>query len=245
MRNKTTVNREEVKKFSLLAEEWWDETGKFKTLHDINPIRIKYIKDNILKHFQITRAKNPLLNLKILDIGCGGGLLSAPINRLGASVMGIDPAQENIKIAKQYTIDNGLSIDFQCCTTKELIKNYSEQFDVVLNMEIVEHVNNVEDFLVESAELIKNNGMIFIATINKTIKSLIQAKFAAEYLLRWIPIGTHQWKKFIKPEKIISIMRSEQLEILDIVGMRFKLFQKKWVLSDTLAVNYIICFKKL
>ncbi|WHA05224.1 bifunctional 2-polyprenyl-6-hydroxyphenol methylase/3-demethylubiquinol 3-O-methyltransferase UbiG [Candidatus Bandiella numerosa] len=237
----TTINKEEVKKFSALAEQWWDESGKFKPLHDINPVRIKFIKDNIIKHFKINART--LENLKLLDIGCGGGLLSVPMTRLGAFVTGIDPSEKNIKIAKQYVDENRLKIDFKCCGVQDLIRSQHEKFDVILNMEVVEHVDNIEIFLLESSRLLKKNGLVFISTINKTIKSLLQAKFIAEYILRWLPVGTHEWKKFIKPEELINIMSKAQLEVLDITGIKYNMISKTWYLSDNVDVNYMICFK--
>lgn len=245
MPNKSNVNKDEIKKFSALAEEWWDESGKFKPLHDINPIRIKYIKENLINYFNIKNTTNkPLANLKILDIGCGGGLLSAPMARLGADITGIDPSEKNIKIAKQYIKENDIQANYQCTTTTQLIKTHSEKFDVVLNMEVVEHVDHLEDFLFECSKLLKKNGIIFISTINKTLKSLIQAKFAAEYILRWLPIGTHDWNKFVKPEELIKIMDDNDLKMIDIKGMSYNLIKREWFLSDKLDVNYLVCFKK-
>ena len=242
----TTINKEEVKKFSALAEEWWDESGKFKPLHDINPVRIKFIKENILKHFKINALnEQPLDNFKLLDIGCGGGLLSVPMARLGTCVIGIDPSDKNIKIAKQYVKENKLKVNFKCSSVQGLIKNKHEKFDIILNMEVVEHVDNVENFLSESSKLLKKNGVMFISTINKTIKSLIQAKFIAEYVLKLLPIGTHEWKKFIKPEELIHVMNKNQLELLDITGMSYDMSNKNWYLSDNVDVNYIVCFRKI
>jgi 2-polyprenyl-6-hydroxyphenyl methylase/3-demethylubiquinone-9 3-methyltransferase len=240
----STIDEEEVKKFSAIAEEWWDECGKFKPLHDINPVRIKYIKENIIAHFQIKNTTHPLGGLQILDIGCGGGLLSIPMRRLGATVTGIDPSEENIKVAKQYAKNNGIDIDFRCMDTGAMITDFNEKFDVVLNMEVVEHVADVEKFLMESSHLIKNNGLMIISTINKTIKSLFQAKIAAEYILRWMPIGTHDWHRFIKPGQIMQMLSNHNMELVDIAGMSYDLLQRKWQISDKLDVNYIACFKK-
>ncbi|MSO14280.1 bifunctional 2-polyprenyl-6-hydroxyphenol methylase/3-demethylubiquinol 3-O-methyltransferase UbiG [Rickettsiales endosymbiont of Trichoplax sp. H2] len=245
MPNKDNVNKNEIKKFSDLAEEWWNESGKFKPLHDINPIRIKYIKENLINYFNIKNTTSkPLANLKILDIGCGGGLLSVPMARLGADITGIDPSEKNIKIAKQYIKENNIKVDYQCTSTTKLIQTYSDKFDIVLNMEVVEHVDNLEDFLFECSKLVKKNGIIFVSTINKTLKSLIQAKFTAEYILRWLPIGTHDWNKFVKPEELIRIMDNNDFKILDIKGMSYNLIKKEWFLSDKLDVNYLVCFIK-
>lgn len=245
MHEDITVNKEEVNKFSFLAEQWWDESGKFKPLHDINPVRIKFIKENTVNHFKIeSSSEKPFQNLRLLDIGCGGGILSVPMSRLGACVTGIDPSAKNIKVAKQYVKENRVKVDFKCSTVQALIKNKQEKFDIVLNMEVVEHVDNIEDFLLESCKLLKKDGIMFISTINKTIKSLIQAKFMAEYVLRWLPVGTHEWRKFVKPEKLIYIMGKNQLEMLNIRGMNYDMINKNWYLSSDTAVNYIVCFKK-
>ena len=241
----SNVNKDEIKKFSALAEEWWDESGKFKPLHDINPVRIKYIKDNIINHFNIKSINTkPLANLKVLDIGCGGGLLSVPMTKLRADVTGIDPSKKNIHIAKQYVKENDLYVNYKCTTTTQLIKTHSEKFNVILNMEVVEHVDNLEDFLSECTKLLKKNGIMFVSTINKTLKSLIQAKFTAEYILRWLPIGTHDWNKFVKPEELVQIMDNNELKMIDIKGMNYNIIQNNWYLSDKTDVNYLVCFKK-
>ncbi|WPX96415.1 bifunctional 2-polyprenyl-6-hydroxyphenol methylase/3-demethylubiquinol 3-O-methyltransferase UbiG [Candidatus Bandiella euplotis] len=241
--NNTTIDKEEVAKFSALAKEWWDESGKFKPLHDINPVRIGYIKEKIINHFGVKNNTHPFTNLKILDIGCGGGILSVPMRRLGASVTGIDPSEQNIKIAKKHVEDLNLEIDFQCTDTTSMGKNYQRWFDVVLNMEVVEHVADVEQFLTESSKLVKHGGLMIISTINKTLKSAIFAKIAAEYILGWIPVGTHQWDKFLKPGQIMKILDDNKMELLDIVGMSYNLLQKEWYISEKLDVNYICCFK--
>jgi 2-polyprenyl-6-hydroxyphenyl methylase/3-demethylubiquinone-9 3-methyltransferase len=242
--NNSTIDKAEVDKFSALAEEWWDENGKFKPLHDINPVRIKYIKESIASHFKIKNSAQPLSDLRILDIGCGGGLLSVPMRRLGAVVTGIDPSEKNIAIAKRYIENNNLEIDFQCADTSSMAKNFEGFFDVVLNMEVVEHVADVEKFLMESSKLVKDNGLMFVSTINKTLKSFLQAKIAAEYILRWMPVGTHSWDKFIKPSQIIEMLSHNSMELIDIVGMSYTLLKREWLISDKLEVNYIACFKK-
>ena len=241
----STINKSEINKFTVLAKEWWNENGKFKTLHEINPIRIQFIKKNIIQHFKKEDILiEPLANLNILDVGCGAGLLSVPIRRLGANVIGIDPVRRNIKVAKQYIKNNKIKMTFNCCTTKNLLKDYRRYFDVVLNMEVIEHVNDVEGFLIDNIRLLKHNGIIFISTINKTLQSLFQAKFIAEYCLRWLPIGTHKWNKFIQPKTVIQIMKANRLKILSVTGVSYNLFQKRWYLSNKMSVNYIICFKK-
>ena len=197
-----TINYKEIEKFSKLSEEWWNPQGKFKPLHKFNPIRIKYIKQNIIEHFNIINSKKPLNNISLLDVGCGGGLLSEPMCILGAKVTGIDATRKNINIAKIHAKKNKLKINYLTVSPEKLkIKN---KFDVILNMEIVEHVSDVNYFIKSCANLLKKNGIMFIATINRTLKSYLFAIVGAEYILKWLPIGTHDWNLFVKPEELIK-----------------------------------------
>ena len=237
-----TINKKEIEKFSKIAEEWWNPEGKFKPLHKFNPIRISYIKENIIKTFKLNSKKTPLKNIKILDIGCGGGLLSEPMCRLGAKVTGIDASDKNIKIAKLHSKKNNLQIDYFCSSPEKF--NIKEKFDVILNMEIVEHVEDVDFFLRSCSRLLKKNGIMFVATLNKTLKSYIFAIVGAEYILRWLPIGTHEWEKFIKPEDLISILEKNDLSLDRVDGMNFNLFRNKWSVSNDKSVNYIAKFIK-
>ena len=237
-----TINKQEIAKFSKIATEWWNPEGKFKPLHKFNPIRIKYIKDNIIKNFKLNSTIKPLKKINILDIGCGGGLLTEPMCRLGANVVGIDASQKNIDIAKFHAKKNGLKINY-LCTTPENLK-IKKKFDVILNMEIVEHVENVNFFLKKSSELLKKNGLMFIATLNKTLKSYAFAIIGAEYVLRWLPIGTHDWDKFVKPEDLIKINKENNLKLEKLDGMKFNLLTEQWSLSSDNSVNYITKFKK-
>ena len=198
----STINKTEINKFDKLAAEWWDPEGSFKPLHKFNPIRIKYLKENITQHFKLKSKSDPLRGISILDIGCGGGLLSEPISRLGANVTAIDASKKNIEIAKFHAKKNKLRINYMCSSPEKL--NIKKKFDVVLNMEIVEHVEDVSLFMKKSSDLLKKNGLMFIATINKTFKSYIFAIIGAEYILKWLPIGTHEWNKFVKPEDLIE-----------------------------------------
>jgi 2-polyprenyl-6-hydroxyphenyl methylase/3-demethylubiquinone-9 3-methyltransferase len=237
-----SVNYKEIEKFSKIAEEWWDPKGKFKPLHKFNPIRIAYIKDQILKTFKINEKKTPLKKLKILDIGCGGGLLSEPMCRLGAEVTAIDASEKNIKVAKLHAKQNNLKINYICTSPEKMkIKN---QFDVILNMEIVEHVEDVDFFLKSCSKLLKENGIMFVATLNKTLKSYVFAIVGAEYILRWLPIGTHEWEKFLKPEELISILKNYNLNLDKIDGMQFNILTNKWKVSSDQSVNYIAKFIK-
>ena len=237
-----TINKQEIAKFSKIATEWWNPEGKFKPLHKFNPIRIKYIKDNIIKNFKLNSTVKPLKKINILDIGCGGGLLTEPMCRLGANVVGIDASQKKIQIAKFHEKKNGLKINYFCATPEDL--KIKKKFDVILNMEIVEHVENVNFFLKKSSELLKKNGLMFIATLNKTLKSYAFAIIGAEYVLRWLPIGTHDWDKFVKPEDLIKINKENNLKLEKLDGMKFNLLTEQWSLSSDNSVNYITKFKK-
>ena len=237
-----SINSKEIEKFSKIAEEWWDPNGKFKPLHKFNPIRISYIKDNIIKTFKLSQKKTPLKNIKILDIGCGGGLLSEPMCRLGASVTGIDASEKNIKIAKLHSKKNNLKIKYICASPEKL--KVKDKFDVILNMEIVEHVNDVNFFLKYCSNLLKKNGIMFIATLNKTLKSYAFAIIGAEYVLRWLPIGTHEWEKFVKPDTLIEILEKNNLKLDRLDGMKFDLIKNEWKVSKDKSVNYIAKFIK-
>ena len=237
-----TINKQEIAKFSKIATEWWNPEGKFKPLHKFNPIRIKYIKDNIIKNFKLNSTIKPLKKINILDIGCGGGLLTEPMCRLGANVVGIDASQKNIDIAKFHAKKNGLKINYLCATPEDL--KIKKKFDVILNMEIIEHVEDVNFFLKKSSELLKKNGLMFIATLNKTLKSYAFAIIGAEYVLRWLPIGTHDWDKFVKPEDLIKINKNNNLKLEKLDGMKFNLLTEQWSLSSDNSVNYITKFKK-
>jgi len=232
-----TINKKEIDKFSKIAEEWWSPEGKFKPLHKFNPIRISYIKNHIISSLKLNNKKEPLKNVKILDIGCGGGLLSEPMSRLGAEVVGIDASDKNINVAKLHAKKNNLDIKYICSSPENFKTN--SKFDVILNMEIVEHVEDVEIFLMASAKLLKKNGIMFVATINKTLKSYLFAIVGAEYILQWLPIGTHEWEKFIKPDDLINILSKYQLKLDALDGMKFNLIKDEWALSSDKSVNYI------
>ena len=237
-----SINKKEIEKFSKIAEEWWNPNGKFKPLHNFNPIRIKYIKENIIKDFKIKPSRKPLKKLNLLDIGCGGGLLSEPMCRLGANVVGIDASVKNIKVAKFHARKNKLKINYRVASPEKLKSKI--KFDVILNMEIVEHVENIDFFIKESAKLLKKNGVMFVATLNKTLKSYAFAIVGAEYILKWLPIGTHDWEKFIKPEDLISISEKNGLSLKKLDGMKFNILDNSWKISKDTSVNYIVKFKK-
>ena len=235
----STINKEEIQKFSRLADEWWDVNGKFKPLHMFNPIRIKYITENIKKEYRIPKDKfNFLQGLNILDIGCGGGLISEPLARLGANVTGIDASEKNINVAKLHSKKSGLDIKYLNISPEKL--DAFEKFDVILNLEIVEHVDNVNLYIQSCFKLLKKRGIMFTATLNISFTSYIKAIIGAEYILRWLPIGTHDWNKFIKPEELEKLLVQEKFSTLDIKGLKYNPFLNKWKKSSDLSVNYII-----
>ena len=224
-----TINKEEIEKFSKIAEEWWNPLGKFKPLHKFNPIRISYIKKKLNK-------------TKILDIGCGGGLLSEPMCRLGADVTGIDASKKNIQVAKLHAQKSNLKIKYISTSPENFKTNI--KFDVILNMEIIEHVEDVSFFLKSCSSLLKKGGIMFIATINKTLKSYIFAIIGAEYILQWLPIGTHKWEKFVSPNDLINISKKYNLNLENLDGMKFNIIKDEWSLSDDKTINYIGKFIK-
>jgi 2-polyprenyl-6-hydroxyphenyl methylase/3-demethylubiquinone-9 3-methyltransferase len=238
----TSVNKKEIDKFSKMANEWWNPEGKFKPLHKFNPTRIKYIKENIINNFKLKNKFRPLSGINILDIGCGGGLLSEPMSRMGANVTGIDASDKNIKIAKLHSKKNKLKINYLCSSPEKL--KITKKFDVILNMEIVEHVEDIDFFLKSCSKLLKKNGLMFVATINKTLKSYIFAIVGAEYVLRWLPIGTHEWEKFVKPEDLKKILMKYDLSLNKLEGMNFNIIKDEWSISRDLSVNYIAKFIK-
>ena len=239
----TTVNQEEIQKFSKLADQWWDANGKFKPLHTFNPIRIKYIIDKCSSHFKLNKQKNKtLLKLKILDIGCGGGLVCEPLTRLGAQVTGIDASYKNIEVAKIHAKKSGLKIKYLQTSPEQ--KKIKEKFDVILNLEVVEHVENLDLFLKSASDLLNEGGIMFVATINRTFESYIKAIVGAEYLLRWLPIGTHDWQKFLKPEEIKGKLIKLNFGETELNGLKFNILSNSWSLSSDCSVNYIIVAKK-
>ena len=237
-----SVNKKEIEKFSKMATEWWSPKGKFKPLHKFNPIRIKYIKENIISSFKLKNKNKPLERINILDIGCGGGLLSEPMTRLGAKVTGIDASDKNIKIAKLHAKKSKLNINY-LCSSPEKIK-VKKKFDVILNMEIIEHVEDINFFIKSCSKLLKKDGLMFVATLNKTLKSYVFAIIGAEYVLRWLPIGTHDWEKFVKPDDLKKILSENNLKLEKLDGMNFNIIKDEWSISRDTSVNYISKFIK-
>ena len=239
----TTINKEEIQKFSKLADEWWDVNGKFKPLHMFNPIRIEYITDKIKQHFKINADNlNYLKGLNILDIGCGGGLISEPMARLGGIVTGIDASEKNIKVAKIHAKKNELKINYLNKSPEEL--ENKDKFDIILNLEIVEHVDNVGLYIESCYNLLKKDGLMFTATLNRSFMSYLKAIIGAEYIMRWLPIGTHDWNKFLKPEELEKQLQDKKFSMVEIKGLEFNPFLNKWRKSNNLSVNYIIASSK-
>ena len=239
----STVNKDEIEKFSKLADEWWDIDGKFKPLHMFNPIRIEYILEITLKYFKIDENKKfPLKNLKILDIGCGGGLISEPMTRLGAQVTGVDASSRNINIAKEHAKKSSLDITYLNDKPESL--SSEKKFDIILNLEVVEHVEDVDLYLNSCFKLLKPKGIMFTATLNRTLTSYVKAIVGAEYILKWLPIGTHDWNKFIKPEELEKKLTDLNFSIINMTGLSFNPLFKVWKKTKNLSVNYILVAQK-
>ena len=237
-----TINHKEIEKFSKMAEEWWDPNGKFKPLHKFNPSRIQYIKSLVNERYKLKNNKKPFQGLSVLDIGCGGGLLSEPICRLGANITAIDASEKNIKIAKLHAKKNNLKINYINSSPEKL--NNKKKFDIILNMEIVEHVSDLDYFIKSCSSLLKKNGIMFVATINKTLKSYVFAIVGAEYIMRWLPIGTHDWNSFVEPEKLNTICSNFNLKKYKENGMSYNILLDEWKVSTDKSVNYISSFVK-
>jgi 2-polyprenyl-6-hydroxyphenyl methylase / 3-demethylubiquinone-9 3-methyltransferase len=235
----TSVDPNEIAKFSAMAEEWWDPTGKFAPLHRFNPVRLGFIRETVALHFGSDgRPLRPFEGLSLLDIGCGGGLLSEPMARMGFAVTGVDPSEKNIRIAQVHADRSGVEIDYRVATVETFPR--SMQFDVILNMEVVEHVSDLPGFLTSCATLLKPGGIMFVATINRTLKSLALAKIAAEYILGWLPPGTHDWNRFVPPEELRALMKSAGLGVLETQGIVFDPLRWGWRRSEDTDVNYVM-----
>ena len=243
-----SVDPSEIANFAAMADEWWDERGKFKPLHKFNPIRIGYIRDTVIAHFGLSLddaviSLRPFEGLRILDIGCGGGLLSEPMARLGGTVVGADASEKNIQIAALHAEKSGLNIDYRH-TTAEALAEAGEQFDVILNMEVIEHVADIDGFVAACSKLLKPGGIMFIATLNRTAKSFAFAIVGAEYVLRWLPKGTHNWRKFLKPSEVARLVRANGLTLRDMAGATYNPIEDRWRLSRDYSVNYMLAAVK-
>lgn len=235
----STASPDEIARFTAIAGAWWDPTGDFAPLHQINPVRLEFIRDHIARHFdRAPLDANPLAGLDIIDIGCGGGLLAEPMRRLGATMTGIDAGQKNIDVARLHAEQSGLDIDY-CHRVPEDLGAEKGRYDVVLNMEVVEHVADLDGFLGAAAGLVRPGGAMVLSTLNRTLKSLALAKIGAEYILRWLPVGTHDWRKFVRPSELATVLMDHGVEIIDLKGMTFSPIGRDWRLSKDLSVNYL------
>ncbi|MFV3076527.1 bifunctional 2-polyprenyl-6-hydroxyphenol methylase/3-demethylubiquinol 3-O-methyltransferase UbiG [Niveispirillum fermenti] len=238
---RTTVDPAEIERFSRIAAEWWDPAGKFRPLHKFNPVRLAWLRDVICKaHGRDPHAPRPLQGLRIIDVGCGGGLLSEPLARLGASVTGIDAAEKNVKTAAAHAAETGVDVDYRAATAEDLVQA-GEQFDVVLAMEIVEHVADVDLFLGAVSALARPGGLVFMATLNRTAKGWLLGIVAAEYILRWLPRGTHDWKRFLKPSELTGALRRTGVEVRELTGVAYNPISDRFSLAPRdLDVNYML-----
>mgnify|MGYP000877734789 FL=1 len=234
-----TIDPQEVAKFTAMAEDWWNPHGKFKPLHKFNPVRLAYIRDKLCKQFdRDPKSEQPLKGLRLLDIGCGGGLLSEPMARLGAEVLGADAAEANIKTASLHAESQGLEIDYRAITAEQL-NAAGETFDAILNMEVIEHVADPQAFVSACAGMWKPDGIMFLATLNRTLKAYALAIFGAEYVLRWLPRGTHDWHKFITPNEMEAMATKAELELVTSTGVSFNPLTDKWTQTGDMSVNYM------
>jgi 2-polyprenyl-6-hydroxyphenyl methylase / 3-demethylubiquinone-9 3-methyltransferase len=239
-----SVDAAEVARFARLAGEWWDPRGPMAALHKFNPLRLGYIRDRAVAHFRReVKRSDCLTGLRILDIGCGGGILCEPLARLGAIVVGIDPAEQNIAVAKRHAAQSGLSIDYRAVSA-ETPERAGETFDIVLAMEVVEHVTDLSQFIATAAALVNPGGLLFVATLNRTMKSFALAIVGAEYVLRWLPRGTHQWEKFVRPDELAVAIERNALTTIDRTGVVYNLFADRWQLSSDMDVNYMVVAEK-
>ncbi len=236
----SSVDPEEIARFSAIAESWWDPNGKFAPLHKFNPVRLDFIREQVLERFgRDEAARTPFAGLALLDIGCGGGLLSEPMRRLGFAVTGVDAARRNIEVAHAHAASVGLDIDYRC-TTAEALLTEAARFDVILNMEVVEHVADPGQYLRDCAALLKPGGLMIVATLNRTLKALALAKIGAEYVLRWLPPETHDWRKFLKPEEIRDFLAAAPVTVEGPFGVAYRPLAGRWVRSDDADVNYMM-----
>jgi 2-polyprenyl-6-hydroxyphenyl methylase/3-demethylubiquinone-9 3-methyltransferase len=238
---KSSIDPEEVERFSRIAAEWWDPNGKFAPLHKFNPVRLAFIREHALQRFgREPAARRPFDGLRLLDIGCGGGLLSEPMNRLGFAVTGVDASERNIATAAAHAAQQGLAIDYRVSTAEQLLQSGEPPFDVILNMEVIEHVADPGEFLRTCGRLLAPGGLMIVATLNRTLKALALAKVGAEYVLRWLPPGTHNWKKFLRPQEVRGFVAGEPLEVEGPFGVAYDPLSGRWSRSSDVDVNYML-----
>jgi 2-polyprenyl-6-hydroxyphenyl methylase/3-demethylubiquinone-9 3-methyltransferase len=237
----SSVDPEDVERFSRIAEQWWDPRGKFAPLHRFNPVRLGFIRDQALSRFsRDPSARTPFEGLRLLDIGCGGGLLSEPMRRLGFDVTGVDASERNIGVAKLHAANQDLDIEYLCSTVETLVEERAEPFDLILNMEVIEHVAEPGQFLRDCSRLLAPGGLMIVATLNRTARSLALAKVGAEYVLGWLPRGTHDWNRFLKPEEIRRFLAAEPVQVEGPFGVGFEVLSGRWSLSADSSVNYMM-----
>ncbi|MCP4183272.1 MAG: bifunctional 2-polyprenyl-6-hydroxyphenol methylase/3-demethylubiquinol 3-O-methyltransferase UbiG [Hyphomicrobiales bacterium] len=242
--DQSTIDQADVDRFSAMADEWWDPTGKFRPLHKFNPVRLTYIKQKVCENFNLDSTKSkPFKGLRFLDIGCGGGLLCEPMTRLGAQVVGADASKTNIEVARIHATQSDLEIDYRASTSETLNKN-GEQFDCILNMEVVEHVSDIDLFMTSCAQMVKPGGLMFVATINRTFKAHALAIFMAENILKWLPKGTHQYEKLVRPEELRAPLVSSNMDITDQTGVTYNPIRDEWSYSKNMDVNYMVVARK-
>jgi 2-polyprenyl-6-hydroxyphenyl methylase / 3-demethylubiquinone-9 3-methyltransferase len=234
-----SIDPDEVARFAAMAEEWWDPNGKFRPLHQLNPARLRFIRDRIAGHFgRDALADSPLAGLRLLDIGCGGGLVSEPMARLGATVVGIDASDKNVSVARSHAGQSGLAIDYRNEAAEDLAAT-GEQFDVVLALEVIEHVADIGSFIGACAELARPGGAVVFSTLNRTPQSFLFGIVGAEYVLGWLPRGTHQWNRFVRPSELAAALRPHGLNITALEGLTYQPLAERWRLSRDLSVNYL------
>jgi 2-polyprenyl-6-hydroxyphenyl methylase/3-demethylubiquinone-9 3-methyltransferase len=237
----SSIDPDEVARFSAIAEGWWDPNGRFAPLHRFNPVRLAFIREQALARFGgAPEARTPFTGLRLLDIGCGGGLLSEPMHRLGFEVTGVDAAARNIDVARAHAGSMGLAIDYRCTTAEALLEDGPARFDVILNMEVVEHVAEPGRYLRDCARLLAPDGLMIVATLNRTLKAFALAKIGAEYILRWLPRDTHDWRKFLKPDEIRVFLAGEPVAVEGPFGVVFNPLSGRWARSDDADVNYMM-----
>lgn len=241
---RSTIDQGEVDRFSAMADEWWDPAGKFRPLHKFNPVRLAYIREKVCENFNLSMTEPGVFKgLRFLDIGCGGGLLCEPMARLGAEVIGADASEINIEVARIHAQRTGLNIDYRAVTA-EALEAAGERFDVILNMEVVEHVADVDLFMTSCARMLKPGGLMFVATINRTFKANALAIFMAENVLKWLPKGTHEYDKLVRPEEVITPLESENLKVIDQTGVFYNPLLDRWAKSTDMDVNYMLLAKR-
>ncbi len=239
-----TADADEVARFSAIAEQWWDPNGKFRPLHQLAPVRLGFIRDQVTSRLGLDPdADEPFAGLKILDVGCGGGLVTEPLARLGATVTAIDAAERNIQVAKLHARQSGLEIDYRVQQPEDLAET-GVTFDIVVNLEVVEHVADLDAFMQAAASMVRPGGGMVLSTINRTLKSLALAKVMAEYVLRWLPVGTHEWRKFVKPSELAAGLRGAGMEITALEGMHYNPVSDTWTAGGSLDINYLAFAKK-